>query len=250
MEQSKEQKQPECKICSKSRPEVKLMNCAKCRKVAYCSRECQTVDWPAHKTSCGQQSYTGATNSANSNSGGGTTGSNSTAVKGLDGCVDKPFTRLDKGTWLHDRSEKDVYRLLIDSFRMRIEDNYSLDADNTQGTVYAGEPHSLPGFRRYLNKVASRPGLLPPWWTAEKRAECERLGMDHGQHNWCDLGCAIEKHDVIEHYGDSKFPMQLRMFAEAAYGNGPGGSDGSAMRRMMMAMESGSSDIQSTFMSL
>lgn len=51
----------------------------------------------------------------------------------------------------------------------------------------------------------------------------------------------MEKGDVIEHYGDGRFPMQLRMFAEAVYGRGPGGSDGTMMRRTMAAMESGGS---------
>ena len=49
----------------------------------------------------------------------------------------------------------------------------------------------------------------------------------------------MEKGDVIEHYGDPRIPMQLRMFAEAVYGRGPGGSNGAGMRAMMVAMEGG-----------
>ncbi|KAF9770845.1 hypothetical protein IL306_011556 [Fusarium sp. DS 682] len=45
--------------------------------------------------------------------------------------------------------------------------------------------------------------------------------------------------DIIENYGDSQFPMQLRMFAEAVYGQAPGGTNGTAMRQMMVAMEHG-----------
>ncbi len=45
----------------------------------------------------------------------------------------------------------------------------------------------------------------------------------------------IEKHDVVEHYGDTLFPMQLRMFAEAVYGCGLGGAAGAA--RQMVKQE-------------
>lgn len=59
--------------------------------------------------------------------------------------------------------------------------------------------------------------------------------MDTNQ--WCDLACAIEKSDVIEHDSDSQFPMQLRKFAESVYGRGIGGADGRAMRKLLASME-------------
>lgn len=37
-----------CNAC-----DVKLWHCARCRHVAYCSRECQVQDWPTHRLSCG-----------------------------------------------------------------------------------------------------------------------------------------------------------------------------------------------------
>ena len=33
---------------------------------------------------------------------------------------------------------------------------------------------------------------------------------------WSSLNCAIEKSDVIEHYSDPMFPMQLRMLCAAS----------------------------------
>lgn len=66
------------------------------------------------------------------------------------------------------------------------------------------------------------------------------MGMIVGK--WHDLRTSVGKSDIIEHYGDSQFPMQLRMFAEAVHGKAPGGSSGSAMRGILMAMEQGNSE--------
>lgn len=159
------------------------------------------------------------------------------SLKGLEKLVDKPFTRLSEGNWLHERPEKDVYRLLIDSYRMRMEDNYAFGHENTAGSVYTGAPDGLKAFRRFLRLAAARPGLLPTWWNDGKRAACEHLGMDPDE--WCDLRHCIEKGDIVEHYGDELFPMQLRMFGEAVYQRGPGGVDGKAMLNQMVVQESG-----------
>ncbi|KAM0466375.1 hypothetical protein ACHAPV_001334 [Trichoderma viride] len=161
-----------------------------------------------------------------------------------------PFTRLDNGTWLHNRPEIDVYRLLIDAYRLRVEDTYVMEGDFMEGSIYAGNTDGLRGFRNFLRRAATVSGLLPPWWNNEKKAACEQLGMDTSQ--WSDLRCAVEKHDIIEQYGDPQFPMQLRMLAEAVYRRGPDGSDGTAMRKMMASMETGESeaDTQGTMLDL
>jgi hypothetical protein len=43
-----------CEKCGKSKEEVgkALMRCARCRKVKYCSAECQKADWKGHKMRC------------------------------------------------------------------------------------------------------------------------------------------------------------------------------------------------------
>jgi splicing suppressor protein 51 len=55
--------------------------------------------------------------------------------------------------------------------------------------------------------------------------------------NWSNVKSAVEKSDVIEHYGDQRMPMQLRMLGEAVYQRGPGGQSGKGMRQMLMMME-------------
>ena len=39
-----------CNNCNKTFE--KLLKCSKCKKVKYCSRECQIADWKKHKKNC------------------------------------------------------------------------------------------------------------------------------------------------------------------------------------------------------
>ncbi|KAI0403554.1 hypothetical protein F4802DRAFT_598948 [Xylaria palmicola] len=233
-----------CNSCNKASAD--LMRCAKCMTTLYCDRECQRADWKAHKKICGKPAdEQGGTGSSSSSSAG-------TAVsppKGLDEPITKPFTRLMANTYLHDRPEKDVYRkystarrspfsvcVLIDSYRMRIKDEYGFEGNAAADSIYGGLPSSLPGFRKFLRAASSRAGLLPAWWTPAKQKECEALGASA---DWSDLRCAVEKSDVIEHYGDPRFPMQLRMLAEKILGRGFAGNDGTGMMNLMASMENG-----------
>ncbi|KAG6030499.1 hypothetical protein E4U41_007819 [Claviceps citrina] len=238
----------ECIVCKKTPPQVNIKRCAKCHLTPYCSRECQKSDWKTHKKACGDKRNA----SSGSGSGSGASASSSASAsasasanlsppKGLERGITNPFTRLDDGTWLHNRPERDVYGLLIDTYRLRMEDDYKLGGEAHSDSMYAGRPDGRAGFRRFLTLAESRPGLLPPWWTPDKRRSCEALGAAPDQ--WYSLGQVVEKGDITERYGDARFPMQLRMFGEAVYGTAPGGTGGTggtAMRRMMMMMEQGS----------
>ncbi|KAL6868777.1 hypothetical protein ACO1O0_000095 [Amphichorda felina] len=248
-----------CNMCHKPSSEVNLKRCAKCRVTQYCSRDCQKADWKFHKKICVKQaggepapqqaggnlsSSAGALSSFTTPTGAASSGPTPSGSapsdpphKGLERTIDKPFTRLDQGTWLHDRPETDVYRLLIDTYRLRLEDNYIFEGVVEEDSIYGEASNELAGFQRFLDLVATRAGLLPPWWSASKRKECESFGMDGLQ--WQDLRRQIEKGDIVEHYGDGKLPMQLRMFGEAVYGRGPGGQAGAPMRQTLMAMEGG-----------
>ncbi|CAG7555004.1 unnamed protein product [Fusarium equiseti] len=219
-----------CKTCQKTEPEVSLKRCAKCSSESYCSRECQKADWKNHKKVCGKQ---GSSASASASASTSTRGS---PPKGLDQPIPDPFTRLDRGTYLHDRPEKDVYKLLIDAYRLRVEDMYRFEGEVDQDSLYGGASDGLAGFKAFIRKVSTRKGLLPPWWTPEKQKECEEFGMTSSEPS---LKTGVEKADIIEHYGDPQFPMQLRMLGEAVWGNAPGGADGKAMRQVLMMMEGG-----------
>ncbi|EOA91456.1 hypothetical protein ACJQWK_04258 [Exserohilum turcicum] len=201
--------------------------CAKCRTTAYCSRDCQKADWKIHKKICAKQANAraGADNSTSA-----------PVLKDLEQHVPNPFTRLDQGKYLHDRPKQDVYKLLIDSFRPRQQDEMQFERKTSPKSLYTGASSGIEPFKKYVAQAEKRSGLLPPWWTSETQSECEAFGESGA---WNDLRKKITKADIIAHYGDEKAPMQLRMLAEAIIGAGLMGQDGTIMRRMLCQQESG-----------
>ena len=125
------------------------------------------------------------------------------------------FPALADNTYLSSFSETDAFLQLIDSYRMRVEDDYSFRGE-LSGLYNQENP--LPHFRRYLDRAEALPDVLPKWWSKEKRAACEKLAVDPS--SWSDLNCAVEKHDILEHYKDDAMPMKLRILAEKIYGKG------------------------------
>ncbi|KAF2737373.1 hypothetical protein EJ04DRAFT_541889 [Polyplosphaeria fusca] len=211
-----------CAVCHKT---ANLKKCAKCQTTLYCSRDCQKADWKVHKKICSQNAA-------------GRSSSSSTEfkLKTLEKHIPNPYTRIDGNKYLHDRPEQDVYKLLIDCFRLRQADVYNFEGHVDRDSVYAGNENSLKPFQRFLDLVSSRQGRMPPWWNADKQKECEKLGMDGGMYS---LKNKMDKPAIIDRYGDPQMPMQLRMFGETIYGSAPGGQDGTMMRQIMMQAESG-----------
>jgi len=113
-------------------------------------------------------------------------------------------------------TEEKAMTILIDSYRMRVEDELNFRGNEAKDSIYdGGDP--VKGFRRYLVKAESVSGLLPRWWNEHKREACVALGArkDH----WYRLDRAVEKSDIQEHYGDGAMPMHLRMLAEEIVGS-------------------------------
>ncbi|KAI1128618.1 putative MYND domain protein [Nemania abortiva] len=227
--------QDTCNNCQKA--SANLKRCAKCSTTPYCSRDCQKADWKAHKKICGKQAH------EHSGAGSGpsaSAGATLSPPKGLEKPITKPFTRIDNHTYLHDRPEEDVYRVLIDAYRLRADDENKFEGRAPADSLYGSAESGIAGFREFLRQAASRPGLLPPWWDAEKEEACKDFGMN--KKHWQDLHRRADKSDIIGHYGDPRFPMQLRMFAEIVIGRGFAGNNGSSTRRVLMMMEGGGSD--------
>ncbi|KAJ5677542.1 uncharacterized protein N7477_003175 [Penicillium maclennaniae] len=158
--------------------------------------------------------------------------------------MDKPFTQLYAKKWLHGRPEKDVYRLLIDTYRLRMEDDYTIKGDVDEDSIYKGRASGVRGFQRFL-RLAERRGreLLPDWWSPAQAKECVALGS--GRDEDYNLRHAVEKSDIIEQYGERLMPMQLRMLGEQIYGTGPSGTSGAGMLQMQMEAENGSGSLDS-----
>lgn len=219
-----------CASCSNA--PTGLMRRSKCQSVYYCNRNCQKAHWKTHNKVCASP---GASTTLFTS----TSSTPNPTAKSLDTVIPNPFTLLSTRTWLHDRSKRDTYKLLIDTYRLRMKDDYTFDGDVEEDCILSGMvSSSIRGFTRFLRVIHRRaPDLLPPWWNAAKEQACKQAGGRSGA--WESLRRAAEKADIIEHYGDARMPMQLRMFAEAIYGRGPGGQNGETMLDQMVAAEKG-----------
>ncbi|KAF9318002.1 hypothetical protein BG003_011962 [Podila horticola] len=151
----------------------------------------------------------------------------------LKSTILQPFHKLHTKRWLHDRDTEDVYQLLIDTYRLRVEDDYVLEGEVSANSLYGGG-NPLDDFKDFLKMCHAKKDLLPPWWTKDSDKDCLALGTKAG---WSSLRSAVEKSDIIEHYKDSLMPMQLRMMGEQVYGRGPGGQSGESMLRIQMQSE-------------
>ena len=195
--------QKACAKCHKTSTDKPLKRCAKCQNQWYCSRDCQKLDWKSHKAYCSssQQSNTQSTPQATTN------------FDAMPKVAGEFFKNICPDNYLHHfPSEKDVFRQLIDCYRMRVEDDYKFAGD-TRGLYNGDDP--LPDFQEFLDMAETRNGILPAWWSDAKRRECEERAV--GTAEWSDLNAAVEKRDVVEHYGDPLMPMKLRLLAEKIY---------------------------------
>lgn len=77
---------------------------------------------------------------------------------------------------------------------------------------------AMDEFEEFLDLAEERKGILPAWWSKGKREECVRWAT--GGSEWADISCAVEKSDIVEHYGDGMMPMRLRVLGEKVYGRG------------------------------
>ncbi|KAJ1326964.1 zinc finger MYND domain-containing protein [Microdochium nivale] len=218
-------------VCSKcGQSGTSLPRCGRC-STQYCSRVCQTQHWPQHKRQC---SRSRADNRSPA------TG----ADKGPIQHVLDPFSRLDRGKYLHGRPQQDVYRLLIDTYRLRMDDNDKFEDLREVDSIYASKVNDgQKSFIRFLAKAEAKNGILPSWWTAETRTACEELASTPG--DWCLLN-KVSKAGIATSYGDEKFPMQLRMLGEAIYSRGIMGQDGTGMRKVLASQEAGRGPLYSS----
>ena len=119
-------KDSECAACQKTESQLgkPLKSCAKCKVTKYCGRECQTGHWKKHKKDCATNAAATATNASTAPSDRGS--STSASCKNLKGSNEGPFHKLHDKTWLHGRPEEDVFKLFLDAYRLRLNDDYNM----------------------------------------------------------------------------------------------------------------------------
>lgn len=228
----------ECSTCRKTQDQLPnlLKRCGKCKFQWYCSRECQKSDWKRHKKVCGN------TRAEPASMGNTETSSAGHRNRPQAICyIPNPFTALNNGTWLHNRPKKDVFKLLVDTYRMRMEDEYVFQGEVLEGSLYSGATAASAArhFKRFLTKTVKLDGirnkkLLPEWWSKDSLNECVEFARTD---DFSNVGFAAEKHDMQDHYCQIHMPMQLRMFSEKIDGTLAAGMSGEAMLQMQVAVE-------------
>ncbi|PLB45814.1 putative MYND domain protein [Aspergillus steynii IBT 23096] len=222
-----------CNICTTTSDDRPLKRCAKCRTQWYCSRECQKADWKSHKRICSKIAALSTPDPDDDKK--------SKKVylppTNLDVQIAMPFHELDKRTWLYNRPKEDVYKLLIDVYRLRMDDNLVYMDKRTPYSLYAGAENAREGFVKFLRRIdkkRSTRALLPMWWSAENSKACLKYGMKDG---WSSFAKKVDTELIIEHYRMPTLPTQMRLFAELIYGCAPSGGTALHMIQLMMKRE-------------
>lgn len=123
------------------------------------------------------------------------------------------FQSIMPPDFLHRYPEKVVYEILDDVYDLRVVDCLKLTSATCESRLEGG---SWRGFLRFLDLAEKRSGLLPGWWSLEKRRECERVAAEAAE-----MGADAPKvngHWVMMRYRDFLMPMRFRLLAEKVYG--------------------------------
>ncbi|KAH6959687.1 hypothetical protein BKA56DRAFT_466287, partial [Ilyonectria sp. MPI-CAGE-AT-0026] len=128
-----------------------------------------------------------------------------------------PLTRPSLRSWLHGRPPQDVYRILIDTYQLRMDDMFVIAKQAEENSMYNGKQTGYFGFRRFLEK-AKAATVLPPWWNEDIERECQKQGLPaHGLPLY-KLSDKVSEAAIKKLYGDATFATQLRLFAAGVYG--------------------------------
>lgn len=100
-----------------------------------------------------------------------------------------PWSNLRAKTWLHNRPEQDTFKLLIDIYGLRADDEFKFQQKKLRDSLYGGAASGIGSFENFL-RLLSRPNLeiLPLWWTDEGAEKCKEFGNEMVEKNWRRLG--------------------------------------------------------------
>ncbi|KAK6430841.1 hypothetical protein LTR95_013001 [Oleoguttula sp. CCFEE 5521] len=131
------------------------------------------------------------------------------------GLKERPFTALREGTFFHNLSEIETYKLLIDCLRMHQEDVRDYTGSAMTNTIHDGKSAlSTVAFVHFMVE-AEQAKVLPPWWNALNNFECIRFAKSN---NDFALTVARTGQRIQEAWGDPNMPVKLRMLAQKVYG--------------------------------
>jgi splicing suppressor protein 51 len=233
---------------------ISLKKCSRCESTWYCTRACQKQDWESHKESCKPKAqintntdteatkkkitpevaaaiFSASTNTLTKEQEleiNRIASSNNYAV--LDVHIALPFHQLRCNSWLDSRSEKDVFKLLIDSYRLRVFDDrphcndYHLHAN-------------VQDFGVYLRRAERQGRLLPEWWCDDTGVEC--LLFASAGEDWSSAVTDITEEEITRYYPEILMVLQMRIFAEQVHGHGPGGESYLATIEFYLIAEQG-----------
>ena len=234
---------PRCSKCLQPTPTAGLKLCGGCKKATYCSKDCQQEHWAIHKYLCTKVSGENALHL-----GGiplalildyiGEVVFHS-SIQGLAQPIWRPFNQLIERTYLHNRPERDVFMILVDAYRLRMEDHRKAGHAEID-SIYAGSPNGLHGLARFLFRARHNGSILPPWFDESKEKECLQLTLTPPAATitpYLSTTHRVDQHDIIACYRDARFPMQLRFLAEIIYGYGVGGKDNMDALKHMAELE-------------
>lgn len=217
-----------CAVCQKPG----TSQCGACGTVKYCSVTCQKSAWPTHKQSCTGRKSTKASNKPNHSA---TDPFPQRQVKppviSLHDLNSKDLSKSQSGSALNalasngkldlfgNKPRAEVFRRLIDIYRLRVDDAYVWDGElvglyemRADGQE---DPVPIAHFNTFLNKAQASQDFLPSWWDPAARKECVRLAVNKSGGSF--IGHAVEKSDIQEEY-DPMMPMLMRMLGEQIYG--------------------------------
>lgn len=238
----------ECANCKKpGTKERPLKQCAKCKSTSYCTRECLKLGWKTHKKQCAKQAQDRATRIAEAEARLSSNSASIAAVSMASASADStahlasvntpippptdlepfdhyanegpalavrvptPFLKLKERRWIHDRPKEDVFKLLIDAYRLRLDDDVKFLHTVHKDTIYTNTDNDgLVSLDRFL-QLAESADLMPPWWSAGEITACLTRGCPL---TWSNTSSKITLKDVNKYYGDPLMGLQLRIFGE------------------------------------
>jgi splicing suppressor protein 51 len=125
--------------------------------------------------------------------------------------IKKPYHKLKERAWLHDRSDADVMKLLVDTYRFRRLEEFNV-LHCTE--IIELDPESLyymQHFRDYINDAA-RKNLLPAQFTEAKIEKCIEYAFDTS--NWSNLhNLWATEPEYFHHYRGGSLLEQMTLFA-------------------------------------